>query len=538
MTNSDIADIFKLTSQLMELHGENEFKVKGLAGASFRIDKIEVELHSITKEEVEKVEGINKTNAAKIEELRHNPTTKELDLLFAKTPLGVVEMLNIKGIGPKKVAALWKQLEIESPGELLYACNENRLIELKGFGEKTQDLIKKNIEFINSNKGKLHFSKAEKIGNLIVEFINANFQIKHVSFTGELRRKCEIVNSIEILISSHASIDLSGFETEYGIKIIIISCDENDFFKQLFLTTGNADFINKIALEIPENCESEEQLFLSNNIQFIEPELREGLQEIELAKAHKIPQLIQLENLKGVLHNHSKYSDGVNTLEEMSVYCKLLGYEYFGICDHSQTAVYAGGLPVEKVLQQHKEIDLLNQKLAPFKVFKGIESDILGDGSLDYPDVILAQFDFIVASVHSNLKMSLEKATTRVLAAVENPYTTILGHPTGRFLLSREGYPLDHKLIIDACAKNNVVIELNAHPYRLDLDWRWIQYAVENGVKISINPDAHKREGFHDMYYGICAARKGMLTNEMCFNSLSLAEIDEYFIARKSKIAK
>jgi DNA polymerase (family 10) len=251
--------------------------------------------------------------------------------------------------------------------------------------------------------------------------------------------------------------------------------------------------------------------------------------ELEKAKAHTLPKLIESADLKGILHNHSTYSDGMNSLEEMAVYCKQLGYEYLGICDHSQTASYAGGLKVEQVLLQQDEIKKLNQQLAPFKIFKGIESDILGNGNLDYEEDILKTFDFIVASVHANLKMDEEKATNRLLKAIENSYTTILGHPTGRLLLGRPGYPIDHKKIIDACAANNVVIELNAHPYRLDIDWRWIPYCLEKGVMISINPDAHQLKGYHDMNYGINVARKGLLTKEQCFNSKSLAEIEVYF---------
>jgi DNA polymerase (family 10) len=221
----------------------------------------------------------------------------------------------------------------------------------------------------------------------------------------------------------------------------------------------------------------------------------------------------------------------------MAEYCKEQGFEYLGICDHSQSAFYAEGLKPDRVLAQQIEIDELNKKLLPFKIFKGIESDILNDGSLDYPDDILKTFDFIVASVHSNLKMTEKKATARLIKAVENPYTTILGHPTGRLLLSRPGYPIDHKKVIDACAANGVIIELNAHPYRLDIDWRWIPYCMEKGVMISINPDAHSKQGYHDMYYGTCVARKGMLTKEMCFNFLNRNEIEVYFNSRKKLIS-
>jgi DNA polymerase (family 10) len=263
-------------------------------------------------------------------------------------------------------------------------------------------------------------------------------------------------------------------------------------------------------------------------LQYIEPELREGLGEVDLAANQGIPTLIEWSDLKGVLHNHTTYSDGVHTLREMADHCKSMGYGYLGICDHSKTAVYANGLTIDKVLEQQAEIDKLNADYEGFKILKGIESDILGDGSLDYPEELLKTFDFVVASVHSGLKMNEEKATARLLKAIENPYTTILGHPTGRLLLARAGYPINHKKIIDACAANNVSMELNAHPYRLDIDWRWIPYCIEKGVKISINPDAHHKEGFKDMYYGICVARKGMLDAENCLNAMNLEAFLSY----------
>ena len=239
--------------------------------------------------------------------------------------------------------------------------------------------------------------------------------------------------------------------------------------------------------------------------------MREGNFEFDWVQKHQNDELITWDGLKGILHNHSTYSDGKHSLKEMADYCRELGFEYLGIADHSKTASYAKGLSEERVYEQHAEIDKLNQAYSlmtdrPFKILKGIESDILGDGSLDYPDDVLKSFDYIVASIHQNLKMTEEKAMSRIIGAIENPYTTILGHPTGRLLLSRAGYPVDYKKMIDACAANNVIIEINASPYRLDLDWRWIQYALEKGVKLSINPDAHEKDGYFDMHYGVAGS--------------------------------
>jgi len=317
------------------------------------------------------------------------------------------------------------------------------------------------------------------------------------------------------------------------LLVDIVCVEKRYFYEELFRQTGSDEHTKAVLERINDELDqpvNEEMIYIKAGLEFMKPELREGDTFIEKAANNKLPQLISYNDLKGTLHNHSTWSDGVHTIEEMALYCRdTLKLEYLGMCDHSKSAFYAKGLSIERVLQQQEEIDHLNKKLDGFKIFKGIESDILNDGSLDYPDEILKKFDFIVASVHSNLKMDEEKATARIIKAVENPHTTILGHPTGRLLLSRKGYPIDYKKVIDACAANNVVIEINANPFRLDLDWRWHQYALEKGVWLSVNPDAHRKEGFLDMHFGILAARKGGLTKDMCLNALSLAEITQVF---------
>ena len=440
-------------------------------------------------------------------------------------------MLGIKGLGPKKVRLLGDGLQIESVTDLLYACHENRLIELKGFGVKTQQSIIQNIEFKLRSAGKFHYAYAEKVTKTIISKLLKQTDL--VSYTGAMYRKCEIIDEVDILIGDE-SIDLDDYVSEQ-VPLNFITCSPLLFYKTLVETSSDTKHLEGIAFEsLPTKIyKSEKSVYDALSIQYCEPELREGLFEIEKAKNNQLPKLITNADLKGILHNHSTYSDGLNTLEEMATYCKELGYQYLGICDHSQSASYAGGLKVEEVLIQQQEIETLNKKLAPFKIFKGIESDILGNGNLDYPDDILKTFDFIVASVHSNLNMDEEKATVRLIKAIENPYTTILGHPTGRLLLGRPGYPIHHKKIIDACAANNVVIELNAHPYRLDVDWRWIPYCLEKGVMVSINPDAHQLKGYHDMAYGINVARKGLLSADRCFNSLSLSEMETHFLNKK-----
>lgn len=551
MDNKAISKIFKLCSQLMELHNENPFRTKSIASASFKLDKLPFRIEEASLEDLSAQPGIGKSTAEKAKEVAATGTFKELEDLIENTPSGIIEMLNIKGLGPKKIQIIWKELEIESVGELLYACNENRLVEAKGFGLKTQEDIKKSIEFSISNKGWFLYAKVLPLAEKFFNELKLHFPSSLLSYTGDFRRKCEVLSTVDLLISE--SIDnvekfLDGFtlveKTENSIELTdelgftfkVFSSNINDFYRDLILSTGSTahlDLLFNILPDLP-SLSSEEAIYRNLGLDYIEPELREGLNEIVQAQTHTLPKLIQYKDLRGTLHNHSTYSDGVHSLEQMALHCKdVLGLEYLGICDHSRTAVYANGLSIERLEQQWNEIATLNEKLAPFKIFRGIESDILGDGSLDYPDEVLAKFDFVVASVHSNLKMDEDKATTRLIKAIENPYTTILGHPTGRLLLSRAGYPLDFKRVIDACAANGVVIEINANPLRLDLDWRWHRYAVEKGVLLSINPDAHRTEGLHDMQYGVLVAQKGGLQASNCLNAYELDAITTYFNKKK-----
>lgn len=558
MENKTISRSLRLLSQLMELHQENSFKIKSVANAAFKIDKLPFPLQSKTLEEIEKIDGLGKSISAKVWELITLGSMTDLQNILRDTPEGIVEMLGIKGIGPKKIIVIWKDLGIENVGELYYACNENRLIEAKGFGLKTQEEIKKVIEFKMAAAGKFLYSQAEHLVNTLYTdlslWVNNVETAPLIEIGGAYRRCCEIIEEIEFVIGTtdpkHTAQKLSSFSTiefekqaddsfiastPFGLKIKLFLVDKADFYLHWFTLTGSGKHvIDVLALAGSGPFNSEAAIYETANIAFVEPELREGTNEIQLAIENKLPQLIRQEDLKGTLHNHSTWSDGVHTLEQMAVFCKNeLNLEYLGICDHSKSAFYANGLNEHRVYAQQQEIDALNLKLAPFKIFKGIESDILNDGALDYSDEILKTFDFVVASVHSNLRMEEEKATARLIKAIENPYTTILGHPTGRLLLSRKGYPIDYAKVIDACAANKVVIEINANPLRLDLDWRWHRYALEKGVLLSINPDAHRMEGFQDIHYGTLIARKGGLTAKACLNALSLTSITEYFNYKK-----
>jgi len=548
MTNKEIANKFQELANLMELHEENKFKIRSYSNAYITLRKLGDPLEQMSDEEINGIKGVGKAISGKIRELLDNGEMETMKKYQSETPEGIQDMLKIKGFGPKKIKVIWKELGAESVGELLYACNENRLVELKGFGLKTQKDLKNKLEYFLVSRNKFHYASLEKDANELVEKIKNQLPDAQVSLVGEMRRRCPIVSVIEILVASDSSIE-SIFDEEdlildkkenghYVAKtkeekpVIVFQCQKNEFGSKQFRYSTSDEFLKSFIEKNKgidfKNIVSEEEIFDKANLPFIVPEIREQADIIDLAKQKKLPNLIEENDIKGVIHSHTTFSDGLNSLREMAEYSKSLGYEYIGITDHSKSAFYANGLKEDRVLQQFEEIDALNNELAPFKIFKGIESDILNDGSLDYPTDILRQFDFIISSVHSNLKMDKDKATTRLLKAIENRYTTILGHPTGRLLLSRTGYPIDHKKIIDACAANNVAIELNANPYRLDLDWTWIPYALSKGVLISINPDAHSTKGIHDIHFGVLPARKGRLTKEMCLNAKSVEDFADF----------
>jgi len=529
MSSDEIIETLELQAKLLELHGANSFKVKAFQNASFRLNKMRYNFDGKSSGEITTIEGIGKGISSFIIDLISKGSVQEHDELLNKTPVGIIDIMQIKGLGPKKIRAIWQELGCETPMELLYACNENRLSTLKGFGSKTQQTVIENIQFMMANASKKHYAAVESQVENLLSFVREQYPGIQIEVCGDYRRKCEVLDKIEIL--TDMPIELSAMAKFIGIPIAIHQVASNEFIYHLFANTGSEDHLKQIELYKIDVREftNEEELYKALQLPFIEPELREGLKEVDLARKGKLPKLIEYSDLKGILHNHTTYSDGTHTLKEMADYCVELGFQYLGICDHSRSAAYAGGLSMERVEEQQAEIDALNRNYNGFKILKGIESDILSNGSLDYPDEVLARFDFIVASVHSNLKMDEAKANERLIKAIENPYTSILGHPTGRLLLARPGYPVNHKKIIDACAANKVHIELNAHPYRLDIDWRWIYYCLEKGVKVSINPDAHHKEGFHDMKFGVYAARKGMLTKEMCLNALDLNELLKEF---------
>lgn len=553
--NDEIAHNFSLLAKLMDIHGENTFKAKSYAAAAFSIDKLTISLAEIPSEKIFSIKGIGDSAGKKIIEQLETGKLLALETLLQKTPNGILEMLSIKGIGPKKIATIWKELEVETIGELLYACNENRLTLYKGFGEKTQENIKQSITFYMGALGKYLYQQvedfAQELQSILTKSISHPFLL-----TGEMRRQMEIINRIDwvttasaeelkIFFISHDFLlvedcpSLIIFKSAQNINIGIHITNQALLQSTLFETSCSSEFLNEWTSTTNWNNQhaysSEDEIFNLHNICPIQPALRETAAIIELARNNELSSLIEAEDIKGIIHAHSNWSDGSNTLEEMAISALENGYEYLLITDHSKSAFYAKGLYEDRVQAQHKQVEEINGKITPFKIFKGIESDILNDGSLDYTPEILKTFHLVIASIHSNLKMSEEKAMNRLIKAIENPYTSILGHMTGRLLLSRAGYPVDHQKIIDACAANKVVIELNAHPRRLDIDWRWIQKAIEKNVLISINPDAHHCAGYKDCKYGVLVAQKAGLPKSRNLSSFGLAAFEAFVKEQHSK---
>ncbi len=552
MDNYQISETFSLLSKLIDIHGENSFKAKSYASAAFAIDKLSVKLSEIPIDQIASLNGIGTSSAQKIAELLQNGKINYLEEMIEKTPSGVIEMLKIKGIGPKKINTIWKEMGIESVGELLYACKENRLKLYKGFGEKTQQNVIDTIEFYFKNKGSHLYAQVDVIANEVSSFIKNIFPQSRIIQTGTFIRQLETIDELEFIIAEPIpQIELlmqavEGFTlkekisdgirytTQMGIDIVLHAANDNDLIeKSLKLTSSEAFWtaLTNLTGHDTGGLLTEESYFEKMSIPYIEPFLREN-PSILLQKNKEKGEILQLTDFKGIIHCHSNWSDGSNTIEELALAAIEKGLEYLVISDHSKSAFYAQGLSEEKIREQHRYIDELNAKLSPFRIFKSIEADILNDGSLDYSDGILKTFDLVIASVHSNLKMTEEKAMMRLLKAIENPFTTILGHMTGRLLLSRPGYPINHRKIIDACAAHHVVIELNANPSRLDMDWRHIEYALEKNVLLSINPDAHQISGFDDIEYGMKVAQKANVTKKQNLSSFSLTEFESFILNR------
>lgn len=564
MENHAIAAAIDLTASLMELHGQDEFRIRNYRQGVLKVEQVTQPLATLDEKGV--IDALGKSIGTAAWELISTGSFAKMAEMVEATPPGVIQMLQIKGLGPKKVKALWKDGGIDSKEALMQACLDNRIAKMKGFGEKSQESIRQALIYEQANRGKLHWATAEELEAALRPSLLALPAIEQAEPTGQLRVLDEIVNRLEWVIAgpstralheaarqlewleldeeASALYRLVGKVKDTGTDVWLHLCKPAQLASTLLLTSAEPAHLARAgkegvlgeALAKDRTLPSEEAYYQKLELPYIVPEMRLGTQEWEWAQENQNSQLVTMAQIKGCLHNHSTYSDGQHSLREMAQACIDMGLEYLGICDHSKTATYAGGLDEDAVHRQHDEIDRLNQELAPFKIFKGIESDILPDGSLDYMDGTLARFDFIVASVHAGLSMDQAKATQRLLTAIQNPYTTMIGHISTRLLLRREGFPVDYDAIFEACRQHRVILELNASAYRLDLDWRYLpQYLRETGLPTSINPDAHATTELAYMKYGVNVARKAGVLGSQVLNTLSLAEITDYFASRKAE---
>ena len=471
MDNYAIADQLSLLSKLMDIHGENAFKSKSYSSAAFSLEKLPQQVATLSPDKIFKIKGIGESVGGKIIEIIETGELQQLKEYLAKTPPGVLEMMNIKGLGPKKINVLWKEMSIDTIEELKKACEENRVAGKKGFGEKTQQNILESIRFQQQNSGKYLYAKIESFAEAFTEKLKEKFTNYKFELTGSYRRQLEIIDSLDWVTTAPAD-ELETYLTGIDMQLVanrdnmLIVTAENTlllrfystslsgFYSTLFRTSSGEEFLEAWKEDLDnQHFTSEEDIFKNAGINYIPSFLREQKEVIKKAGTYNFNNLVQTSDIKGLIHSHSNWSDGAYTLDEMAQELISLGFEYLVISDHSKAAYYANGLSEQRIREQHRYIDELNKKLAPFKIFKSIECDILNDGILDYENKILSTFDLVITSVHSNLDMDEEKAMKRLLGAITNPYTTIMGHMTGRLLLRRKGFPVDHKTIIDAWLK-------------------------------------------------------------------------------------
>ena len=548
LSNKQIRRILSLYAELLRVHQMEEKLADTLSSAAYYIRRVKETIMALDRREITK---LFKSPIAKlIIELQTKSTIESLDELIQLTPAGLFEMMRIKGLGGKKIAVIWRKAKIDTLEELLKACKKNKLSDIRGFGPKTEKSIITAIESYKEGQTHFHYASVAGTAQRIVDRLQNDMNSNLISLCGSIRRCALTVPGIDIVaalsqkelsaarlkrfmvVKSSSKEETKGITLD-EIPITIYHSTKANFYKDQFVLTGTDVHVNKVLKKIKtqDNFSSEENIYKKAGMPFIVPEMREDVAEWGFKK--NATELIELDDIKGVVHNHTSYSDGVDTLHDFVMACQQKGFEYTVISDHSKNAYYAGGLKEEKVFRQLKEIDRLNQKLKPFRIFKSIECDIKVNGELDYDDKILNNFDCVIVSIHQLLKMDEQKATSRLIKAIENPYTTIVGHMTGRLLLIRQGYPVNYRRVIDACAANGVVIEVNANPYRLDMDWSQIPYAIKKGVMISINPDAHSTKEIDNIQWGVAAARKGGLTKDMTWNAQTLNKISKYLKMRQ-----
>jgi DNA polymerase (family 10) len=578
MNKDQIAAIFENIARLLELKGENPFKIRAYTHAVRALEILSEPVETLVAEErVSSVDGIGKAISEKITELVQTGRLAYYDKLRDEFPPDILTLFDIQGLGGKKIKALGDALRIDSVTKLERACKSGAVAELPGFGEKTAANIIKGIEHMRKHAGEFRFGDIAALAEGLLEDLRGHPDVNLAQIAGSYRRKKEIVRDLDFIVSSrHAENVMAYFTSHPLVESILaqgatkssvllksgIQCDlrvvsgaEYPFALNYF--TGSKEHnvrmrsralskgwsLNEYRFSAAEGRElreplpeihEENDIYRALGLDPVDPELRENRGEIEAAEHHKLPRLVEWTNLRGTFHNHTTASDGRASLEDMIAAAKELGLEYLGIADHSKSSFQANGLDEKRLAAQVERIRELNAAETDFRIFTGTECDILKDGSLDFSDEVLSTLDYVVASVHSSFTMPEAEMTERIIRAMQNPHVTMLGHLTGRLLLSREPYQVNIPAILDAAAETGTIIELNANSRRLDLDWRWWPLAREKGVKCAINPDAHTTTGLQDLLFGVGIARKGWLTKDDVINTLPLSHIEKILQAKRS----
>ena len=550
-----VASLLREYAQRSALRGGNPYRAKAYSRAADSLATLAIPLHVLIAEgRLTEIPGVGEAIADIITKLHKTGTHPSLEKLRKEIPGGVLEMLSVPGLRPEKVLRLYEDLGITSLAELEAAAKDDCIKKAKGLGASLQTKILQNLAIAKSGEGRLHLHRAAALLAHAMEAIRKSQpELKRVTIAGDFRRGCELVGDLSIVTEAPKAGKAAKPSPTDGLQIHL--SDRKHFGAALLFATGSAAHIEQLrtlAAEKEMRLEAdglhkgrtliageEAEIYRALGLPFMDPELREGRGEIEAALKGKLPKLVTDEDLCGILHCHTDASDGTETLEAMAKATRQRGFEYFGVADHSKSAHYAGGLSVEEIAQQHREADRLNKRFGKdFRILKGIESDILADGALDYDDHVLERFDFVVASIHGRFKLDRKAQTQRLLRAISDPHTTIIGHMTGRQLQRRPGYEIDVEKVLRACAKHDVVVEINAHPWRLDLDWRWHQAALEFGCMMSINPDAHSIPELDHMHWGVLMARKGGVPAERVLNAMKLSEITRYFRQKRRSLAR